>query len=66
MHQWIVLISDSLPIGGSTGGNFSIGGLVIIEKDGVAWIWLISLSKASLTECGELTNSEKEWHISYK
>ena len=34
----IVLISDSLPIGGSTGGNFSIGGLEIIEKDGVAWI----------------------------
>lgn len=34
----IVLISDSLPIGGSAGGNFSIGGLDIIEKDGVAWI----------------------------
>ena len=34
----IVLISDSLPIGGSAGGNFSIGGLEIIEKDGVAWI----------------------------
>ena len=33
-----VLISDSLPIGGSPGGNFSIGGLEIIEKDGVAWI----------------------------
>ena len=34
----VVLISDSLPIGGSDGGNFSIGGLDIIEKDGVAWI----------------------------
>ena len=34
----VVLISDSLPIGGSNGGNFSIGGLEIIEKDGVAWI----------------------------
>ncbi len=34
----VVLISDSLPIGGSKGGDFSIGGLEIIEKDGVAWI----------------------------
>ena len=34
----VVLISDSLPIGGSTGGPFSIGGLDILEKDGVAWI----------------------------
>lgn len=34
----VVLISDSLPIGGSNGGNFSIGGLDIIEKNGVAWI----------------------------
>lgn len=34
----IVLITDSLPIGGSDGGNFAIGGLNIIEKDGVAWI----------------------------
>ena len=34
----VVLISDSLPIGGTNGGNFSIGGLDILEKDGVAWI----------------------------
>ena len=34
----VVLISDSLPIGGSTGGHFSIGGLDILENGGVAWI----------------------------
>ena len=34
----VVLITDSLSIGGSKGGKFSIGGLDIIEKGGVAWI----------------------------
>lgn len=34
----VALITDSLPIGGSDGGNFAIGGLDIIEKEGVAWI----------------------------
>ncbi len=33
-----VLVTDSLAVGGSTGGNFTLGGLPITLHDGVAWI----------------------------